>query len=280
MRTHDILKRIVKIGVCLSFSAFIATVSYAGQWIADTTGYWYVHNDGSYPTYSWEWIDVDGDGIYKCYAFDEKGYLYINTITPDGYAVGADGAWYSNSVPMTRAFINNATIAPTSIGVNNTTDYAYTSDGIQLVTNKYSNAKNKKTTGSSSSSSSSNKSSSSSKSTKSGTTIISNNVSSADIVTSKLVTGKSTTTDSNSTDSEDNSSTTQTTKTSSEPDVSKTSYDTNGPGANIPSNYSAQTISPTTDPDSLKEVSPGSGAVIERDGGSDDEDEEDIEDDE
>ncbi len=277
MRTHDILKRIVKIGVCLSFSAFIATVSYAGQWMANTTGYWYVHNDGSYPTYSWEWIDADGDGIYKCYAFDEKGYLYINTITPDGYAVGVDGAWYSNSVPMTRAFINNAAITPTSIGVNNTTDYVYTSDGIQLVTQKYSNAKNKKTTGSSSST---NSSSSSNKSTKSGTTIISNNVSSADIVTSKIVTGKSSTTDSKSADSDKNSSTaTQTTKTSSEPDVSKTSYDTDGPGANIPSNYSAQTISPTTDPDSLKEVSPGGGTVIERDGGSDNEDEA-VEDDE
>jgi len=272
MRTHGILKHLIKIGTCISLSAFIATISYAGQWMADTTGYWYVHNDGSYPKYSWEWIDVDGDGIYKCYAFDENGYLYTNTITPDGYSVGVDGAWYSNAVPMTRAFINNATITPTSIGVNNTTDYVYTSDGIQLVTQKYSNAKNKKTTGSSSSSSSS------SKSTKSGTTIISNNASSADIVTSKLVIGKSATTDTTSTDSkstttDESSATTQTAKTSSEPDVSKTSYSTNGPGANIPSNYSAQTITPTTDPDSLKEVSPSSG-VIERDGeeGEDDED--------
>lgn len=272
------------ITLSLGFSAF----SYAGHWMADNTGYWYVHDDGTYPSYSWEWIDNDGDGIYQCYAFDENGYLYTNTLTPDGYLVGADGAWYENSVPVTRAFIHNATVAPTQIGNHNTTDYAYTVDGVQLVTKKYSNAKNKTTTGSTSKSSSktstsksSSSSSGSSSKNSSGTIQISSSVSSSDIVNSKYVSKKTTTaSDSGSTATDtDDDNTTKTTGTSSEPDVSNTSYDSFGPGANIPSSYSAETITPTA---YIKDASPKSGKVIERDGyedadQSDDEEDEDEE---
>ena len=279
-RGVKLLQFMTCLSAVITLSLGFSALSYAGHWMADNTGYWYVHDDGTYPTYSWEWIDIDGDGIYQCYAFDEKGYLYTNTLTPDGYLVGADGAWYENSVPVTRAFIHNATIAPTTIGKHSTTDYAYTVDGIQLVTRKYSSAKNNTTSGSSaksSSKSSTSKSSSSSK-TSSGTSTISSSVSSSDIVNSiyksQKTTNESESGSANSTSSDDD----KTTKSSSsEPDVSKTSYESFGPGANIPSNYSAETITPTA---YIKETAPKSSVMIERDGyededQSDDEEEED-----
>lgn len=57
-----------------------------GQWILDSTGWWYQNSDMSYPKSVWQ--EIDG----KWYYFNENGYMLENTVTPDGYKVGADGA--------------------------------------------------------------------------------------------------------------------------------------------------------------------------------------------
>ena len=274
MKKHFLSSFIKSTCACIAVSAACAFTGLAGQWMANEKGFWYVHDDGTYPQNAWEWIDTDGDGIYMCYAFDENGYLYINTVTPDGYVVGPDGSWYSGLVPMTRAFISGATITPTSIGANvNTTNdsYAYSADGMQLITKKYSTPKKN---GTSSGSSGTTTSSSKSSSSKSSSTTKVAGISSSDIVTKIYKTNKSTnSSDSDSSDSTDNNSTTVNTASSgSEPDVNNTSDDTFGPGRNIPKNYSAQTISPTAD---LREASPTSN-VIEREG-YEDEDQSDYE---
>lgn len=56
-------------------------------WKQDTNGWWWQNNDGSYPANEWKWISD------KCYYFNGNGYMLSNTITPDGFKVGADGAW-------------------------------------------------------------------------------------------------------------------------------------------------------------------------------------------
>ena len=71
----------------MSFSAL------AGQWKQDSTGWWWMNSDGSYPTNGWRWIDGNGDGIFECYYFDSNGYLLTRTVTPDGYTVDSNGAW-------------------------------------------------------------------------------------------------------------------------------------------------------------------------------------------
>lgn len=57
-----------------------------GQWIQDSTGWWYQNPDMSYPKSTWQ--EIDG----KWYYFNENGYMLENTVTPDGNKVGADGA--------------------------------------------------------------------------------------------------------------------------------------------------------------------------------------------
>ena len=256
MRKQYIFKLIKIACACIAVSAACTITGLAGYWKANEIGYWYVHDDGSYPQYSWEWIDNDSDGIYMCYAFDEQGYLYTNTVTPDGYVVGPDGSWYSGSVPMTKAFINGASVVPTSIGAyanTNNDTYVYSADGMQLITQKYASPKKNDTTGSGTSTSSKNSSSGSSKSSK---TTISSGVSSSEIVTTKYKTGTS-----SGSASDDDTENTSSTKSSSEPDVNNTSDDSFGPGGNIPKNYSSQTVSPTAD---TREYAPKSSNVRER----------------
>lgn len=75
------------IGIAVGLSVFLSFASFAGEWQQDTTGWWYSEDDGTYPVNQWQ--EIDG----KQYYFNEKGYMLSDTTTPDGYKVGADGAW-------------------------------------------------------------------------------------------------------------------------------------------------------------------------------------------
>lgn len=82
------------------------SVPVSGEWIQDSTGWWYKHHDGSYTKNNWELIREDW------YFFDENGYMKTgwvewegkqyycdlstgamlkNTTTPDGYILDHNG---------------------------------------------------------------------------------------------------------------------------------------------------------------------------------------------
>lgn len=63
-----------------------STTSVEG-WVQDEIGRWYRNPDNSYPINTWK--EIDG----KQYYFGSDGYMLHDTITPDGYTVGSDGAW-------------------------------------------------------------------------------------------------------------------------------------------------------------------------------------------
>lgn len=65
----------------------MSMTAWAGEWKQDTTGWWYQNDNGSYPKNQWQ--EING----KQYYFGSNGYMLSNTTTPDGYKVGADGAW-------------------------------------------------------------------------------------------------------------------------------------------------------------------------------------------
>lgn len=91
--------------VLFSITAFAAGWSSgkgedSGRWWYDLgNGNWYTGTQGK-P--SWQWLDGNGDGVAECYAFDENGWMYAGTRTPDGYAVNEDGAWTENGAVQTR----------------------------------------------------------------------------------------------------------------------------------------------------------------------------------
>ncbi len=83
----------------LLFTAFASFAAFAGQWKQDAKGWWWDNGDGTYPVSTWQWIDVNNDHVAECYYFDQDGYLLTSTITPDGYAVNADGQWVEREIP-------------------------------------------------------------------------------------------------------------------------------------------------------------------------------------
>lgn len=64
--------------------------------------WWFDFGNGDYFKSSWQWIDGNQDGIAECYCFDENGWMYENTTTPDGYTVNENGAWTINNVVQTK----------------------------------------------------------------------------------------------------------------------------------------------------------------------------------
>ena len=64
--------------------------------------WWFDFGNGDYFKSSWQWIDGNQDGISECYCFDENGWMYENTITPDGYTVNENGAWTVSNIVQTK----------------------------------------------------------------------------------------------------------------------------------------------------------------------------------
>lgn len=81
----------------------MSSVSFAGSWKQDSTGWWYQNDDGSWPVSGWQWIDGNQDGTAECYYFDNGGYCLFHTTTPDGYQVDENGACIVNGVVQTKS---------------------------------------------------------------------------------------------------------------------------------------------------------------------------------
>ena len=247
MRKFDLFRRVSRErAMCLLTTgatvllsaALLSTPALAGEWRANSTGFWYVNDDGSYPTNAWQWIDGDGDGIYQCFAFDENGYLMLNQTTPDGYLVGEAGAWFDGVTPVTRTYPVGTHVAPTPI--EGLQKYGYASDGTRLVTSRTgsktsasnktnsSSNKNNKNTSTNKTHSSSSKNHSSSSKTNAGNTA---SVSKKDLVTNKITVGK---TDANGDGTTTGTGTGAAASTTERVDPSTTAPSTSGFGPSVP----------------------------------------------
>ena len=85
----------------------VAQSSSTGAWLLDSVGWWYCNPDKTYPVSQWQLINnywyyfneagymVTGWILWnnKWYYCQPSGEMLANTTTPDGYYVGADGAW-------------------------------------------------------------------------------------------------------------------------------------------------------------------------------------------
>lgn len=89
-------KKLIMAASAALLSMMLSVPVYAGQWIQDGSGWWYQNDDGTYPSNGWNWLDG------KCYYFMPDGYCLMNTQTPDGYTVNADGAWIVDGVVQTQ----------------------------------------------------------------------------------------------------------------------------------------------------------------------------------
>lgn len=245
MRKFERFRRVTKARVmsiltagatALLSAVLLSTPTLAGEWRANSTGFWYINDDGSYPTYAWQWIDGDGDGIYQCFAFDENGYLMLNQTTPDGYLVGEAGAWFDGVTPVTRTYPVGTYVAPTPI--EGLRKYGYASDGTRLVTSRTGSKSTSKNNSSSSSkndkTSSTNKTTSSS--SKNNSSVLNKpnagntaSVSKKDLVTNKITIGK---TDANGDGSTAGSSAAA--STTERVDPSTTAPSTSGFGPSVP----------------------------------------------
>ena len=86
------------------FIALSANLTFASGWTKGISknAWWFDFGNGDYFKSSWQWIDGNQDGIAECYCFDENGWMYENTITPDGYTVNENGAWTVSNIVQTK----------------------------------------------------------------------------------------------------------------------------------------------------------------------------------
>ncbi len=109
--------------------------SLAGTWGQDATGWYYLNDNGS-RSLGWQWIDSNNDGISECYYFNEAGYCLMNTFTPDGMTVDANGAWIVNGVVQTKAAVQANTQQVSNTTMNGYQGVSSTPfDGYSIIVN-------------------------------------------------------------------------------------------------------------------------------------------------
>ena len=95
------------LGVTAAPVSGLAMTSYGGVWqqgTGENAGkWWYDEEDGTYAVNGWRWIDGNNDGIAENYCFDQNGWLYVSTTTPDQKTVNESGARVVNGEVVTMA---------------------------------------------------------------------------------------------------------------------------------------------------------------------------------
>lgn len=96
--------RLVAVFAAVAMTCLAPMTVSAGSWQKGTSkpnSWWYLNDDGSFAK-GWQWIDGNQDGIAESYYFDNDGWCLMNTMTPDGYKVNANGAWVQDGNVVTR----------------------------------------------------------------------------------------------------------------------------------------------------------------------------------
>ena len=120
-----------------AFMSFVFLLSGTAQadWVKGESknAWWFDFGNGDYFKSSWQWIDGNQDGIAECYCFDENGWMYENTITPDGYTVNENGAWTVDNIVQTKT--------SDLIPKNNTNN---TNNSVNTASNNFTETRNNK----------------------------------------------------------------------------------------------------------------------------------------
>lgn len=91
--------------VCPAYAGWIKSETVPTE--AGKSSWWYSTDAANNSWYAgdpvmWQWIDGNKDGVSECYAFGTDGWMFANTITPDGYTVNVDGAWIIDGIVQTK----------------------------------------------------------------------------------------------------------------------------------------------------------------------------------
>ena len=89
----------------LTSFVFLLSGTAKADWVKGNSknAWWYDLGNGKYYLSSWQWIDGNHDGIAECYYFDENGWMFENTITPDRFTVNENGAWTVDNIVQTKS---------------------------------------------------------------------------------------------------------------------------------------------------------------------------------
>lgn len=117
------MKRTWLLLLTLIMSMMMSFTAFAGVWKTgaglNQNQWWYDNENGSYAQNGWQWLDGNQDGTAECYYFDNNGWMLADTMTPDGYQVNENGAWFTASGVETKAVQNmSAETAITAKGEN------------------------------------------------------------------------------------------------------------------------------------------------------------------
>lgn len=130
------MKNLSKILTVLGFVLLFSMNCFAGSFINDGIGIRYDVGGGRYLENGWAWADASGLGIANCYYFNQYGYIYTNTATPDGQFVDAAGRLVVNGIVQTKAIAkyDYELVTASYLAVSSTSPESYSTNIDQNIT--------------------------------------------------------------------------------------------------------------------------------------------------
>ena len=118
-------KKIFALALAVTMASSMSMTAFAGSWEQDVLGWWYLEDDGSFARDGWK--EING----KQYYFDSQGHMLQDTITPDGYKVGSDGAWINDGNEESRYGDYYLSHISRTYGTQPAEEETYTYDGAE-----------------------------------------------------------------------------------------------------------------------------------------------------
>ena len=122
-------------GLVMLLTLCVGTSVFAGTLGTNANGVYYVKDDGKLATSEWVTIDLDADGSFEYYYFNDGSVLLTNTITPDGYQVNETGQWVENGVvkKVNSGVSANVSGAQGALAISNNVGYGIICDDVGKV---------------------------------------------------------------------------------------------------------------------------------------------------
>lgn len=81
----------IKVKLNILLLVFIIALNFNSMSLSIKDNHYY--NKKDYYKSTWQWLDINSDGVYECYYFNFFGHMLKNGKTPDGYYVNEEGQW-------------------------------------------------------------------------------------------------------------------------------------------------------------------------------------------
>ena len=93
-------KKFMTLALTAAMAASMGMTAFAGQWVQNTTGWWWQEDNGSYPVSQWKWLDGNNGYI----GFDIKNQNLVQELLTQFWGDSPERSKHAYQVIVQRTY--------------------------------------------------------------------------------------------------------------------------------------------------------------------------------